>query len=754
MVPLSVTPRPAATARSVDVDRGGVPVLRCDYLVLLEDASAPAVESATMDATWQTRSPGATTSPPGVRSTISATAAAISPFGAVARTHQEEAKHSRSLVAPHDAHPPPVGPPRVHLLRLAAAACLALPAFAAPPVSAATSHGALVSRRGDGGGGGGGRRCRSTAAVGGGKRVRPRRAVATLPWGGPNTISLAPDGQPGRWRRAPIAKAAADGPPPSPPPPRLPPDAPVPAPPPDGGLMTDSVLEVKWRLERNRQAAAAAAAVLRGAGAAGGGGPGAPLPPLSAVDAPEDGVGGAAFVMTPEMEATRSRFPAIAAPTASLGRDLGGGGVPLVGGGGVPPRDGCEDCSEGGGKGRPGQGNGGAVPSASATTTGGGVAAAPPVVADADVNSTAHRPPSPLSSAATAAAAVAASPYSAGALVTRMYAHAAARRNMAEFLGWFAGDFDNYEQVLEERAAGLFPREGGGHEHIHCTLTPLGDGWLFAKYYFNGDPSVVFRSRLYRVTPVAGSPVGLLEMRIYRLFAEAEAALRAAAYDVRGLSFTDADVYDWLQGCEVYWERYQPPAEGGSGGVPASLPVATTTNAAASATPSTPTTASSAVVSASLSATATATTTSASAATSAAVATPTSTAAIPSVEHDSAAALGIHPGPRYVGWMQGGGCTVHSAETGGRIHILDDLLLTPTDLWVNDRGFGEGGGQVYGNRRGEAYQMRRVVPGGALDWTLHAGVPEPPVEGGMGVTSLGGQETGRHEDGQRVDLVW
>eukprot|EP00170_Pyropia_yezoensis_P009369 contig_41261_g9404 len=129
-----------------------------------------------------------------------------------------------------------------------------------------------------------------------------------------------------------------------------------------------------------------------------------------------------------------------------------------------------------------------------------------------------------------------------------MYAHAAARRNMAEFLAWFAGDFDNYEQVLEERAAGLFPREGGGHEHIHCTLTPLGDGWLFAKYYFNGDPSVVFRSRLYRVTPVVGSPVGLLEMRIYRLFAEAEAALRAAAYDVRGLSFTDADVYDWLQG--------------------------------------------------------------------------------------------------------------------------------------------------------------------------------------------------------------
>ncbi|OSX78305.1 hypothetical protein BU14_0112s0004, partial [Porphyra umbilicalis] len=145
-----------------------------------------------------------------------------------------------------------------------------------------------------------------------------------------------------------------------------------------------------------------------------------------------------------------------------------------------------------------------------------------------------------------------------------MYRHAHSRRNLGEFLAWFAGDFDNHEQVVEERAAGLSPREGGGHEHIHCTLTSLGDGWLFAKYYFNGDPSVVFRSRLYRVLPVVESPVGLLEMRIYRLFAEAEASLRATGYDVRGLSFTDADVYDWLQGCEVYWERYQPPEAGGT----------------------------------------------------------------------------------------------------------------------------------------------------------------------------------------------
>uniref|UniRef100_A0A7S1ZWM5 F-box domain-containing protein n=1 Tax=Trieres chinensis TaxID=1514140 RepID=A0A7S1ZWM5_TRICV len=37
----------------------------------------------------------------------------------------------------------------------------------------------------------------------------------------------------------------------------------------------------------------------------------------------------------------------------------------------------------------------------------------------------------------------------------------------------FQGDFDNYVQVRRDHAGGLTPREGGGHEHIHCSLVPV-----------------------------------------------------------------------------------------------------------------------------------------------------------------------------------------------------------------------------------------------------------------------------------------
>ena len=87
----------------------------------------------------------------------------------------------------------------------------------------------------------------------------------------------------------------------------------------------------------------------------------------------------------------------------------------------------------------------------------------------------------------------------------------------------FQGDFDNYDQVLEDRTAHdppLTPREGGGHEHIHCTLVPIHDVAAsssssptssiirqyvrndtqmvrLAAFYFDGLPERIFRVRLY-----------------------------------------------------------------------------------------------------------------------------------------------------------------------------------------------------------------------------------------------------------------
>lgn len=126
-----------------------------------------------------------------------------------------------------------------------------------------------------------------------------------------------------------------------------------------------------------------------------------------------------------------------------------------------------------------------------------------------------------------------ASPYAAGVLARRMLRYFLARRNLDQFFEFFTGEFDNYDQVAAERHLGVLPGVGGGHEHIHCSLTRHGADAVHARYYFNGDPTVVFRARVYTVRVSERSDRGLIEMHISK--------------DGKR-----------LHGCEVYWERYEP----------------------------------------------------------------------------------------------------------------------------------------------------------------------------------------------------
>lgn len=249
-------------------------------------------------------------------------------------------------------------------------------------------------------------------------------------------------------------------------------------------------------------------------------------------------------------------------------------------------------------------------------------------------------------------------PYSAASIAHRLMRYSYAKKNLADFVSFFQGEFDNYHQIAAERAEGLLPRDGGGHEHIHCSIVQLSSDLLFARYYFNGDPSIVFRSRLYKVNASDDSERGIVEMRIFRFYEETERKLKAQNYDVNAIEWDDGDVYDWLEGCEVYWERYQPEAH---------------------------------------------------------------------EEDEASARLGIEPGPRFVGYMEGGGCELYSREINGRIKVMDDLLLTSKELWVADRGFDDQNNFVYGNRRGVPYKMKRVKSGSDLSWTLSA--TESPPEG-------------------------
>nr|UXY87285.1 hypothetical protein 1634Bnrm2_p085 [Cryptomonas sp.] len=70
------------------------------------------------------------------------------------------------------------------------------------------------------------------------------------------------------------------------------------------------------------------------------------------------------------------------------------------------------------------------------------------------------------------------------------------------------------------------------------------------------------------------------------------------------------------------------------------------------------------------------------------------------------------------GHLYQGGCSIYSIISEYFLHINDDLVLTNTDLLVNDRGFDEELFLVYGNNREIFFHLERTKGGIWLDWVF------------------------------------
>jgi len=137
------------------------------------------------------------------------------------------------------------------------------------------------------------------------------------------------------------------------------------------------------------------------------------------------------------------------------------------------------------------------------------------------------------------------------------------------FTRHFEGHFDNREQALADKLAGMPPRQGGGHEHIHCHMQPLavrgaggaarGPTTLLATYHFAGRGPKPFRQRVYTLRPLSAQPaVGApaVEMQIFRLTDETEARLLAGGGDASCMDWAeehDLSASLLIPGCDVVW---------------------------------------------------------------------------------------------------------------------------------------------------------------------------------------------------------
>ena len=252
----------------------------------------------------------------------------------------------------------------------------------------------------------------------------------------------------------------------------------------------------------------------------------------------------------------------------------------------------------------------------------------------------------------------------------------------SDFLDTFCGDFDNYSQVVEDRQNGMLPREGGGHEHMHCTLIPIDDRSRLAAFYFDGNPRRIFRFRYYRLCTDTNNnndddddnsnSDGLL-MKLFLLHPQLELMLRQEHDPLRWptlfesfqptTTMDDEDYVDEdekvtsLDKCEVLWSDKTDP-----------------------------------------------------------------------IQHKYA----IEAYPDREGFhavMVHGQAIVNSTlMPGTQILVKDQLSLWDDEFWIHDRGFEPGtSNYIYGNQRGVPYKMERVSrirngerimerPG--LQWTL------------------------------------
>ena len=117
---------------------------------------------------------------------------------------------------------------------------------------------------------------------------------------------------------------------------------------------------------------------------------------------------------------------------------------------------------------------------------------------------------------------------------------------------WFEGRFDNFQQTVEEKdAKAEFP-----HERIHSIfarvkLPQFGENVFYVQQYLDGNPTKIYRQRLYVFTP--NKKEKAVELKIYTFDDEkkyVDANLDNAKF--AGLTMQNLAT---TSGCEVFWRR-------------------------------------------------------------------------------------------------------------------------------------------------------------------------------------------------------
>lgn len=127
-------------------------------------------------------------------------------------------------------------------------------------------------------------------------------------------------------------------------------------------------------------------------------------------------------------------------------------------------------------------------------------------------------------------------------------------KDMAVFLDWFAGRYDNDLQVFWE--PDLKVPEDARHERIHSIFRPVelpafGDHVFYVEQYADGDPAKLFRQRIYVF--VQDDAERAVRLKIFT--PKAPDKLAGAWRNAKLLEKLKPADTTYTEGCDVFWRR-------------------------------------------------------------------------------------------------------------------------------------------------------------------------------------------------------
>lgn len=124
--------------------------------------------------------------------------------------------------------------------------------------------------------------------------------------------------------------------------------------------------------------------------------------------------------------------------------------------------------------------------------------------------------------------------------------------DMEQMLSWFAGEFDNFQQVYKEKEDSV--KEV--HEHIHSVFYPvslpaIGKHVFYVYQYMDGDEKKVYRQRIYNFS--IDNIEKAIRLDIYSFKADSLSYFsHKDTTKLKNLAMNDLTSTD---GCEVYWKK-------------------------------------------------------------------------------------------------------------------------------------------------------------------------------------------------------